>query len=38
VIGSDEEACYAKIRPKLKNRYEGFRVLQIEDLKKEVTT
>jgi hypothetical protein len=38
VIGSDEEACYAKIRPKLKNRYEGFRVLQIENLKKEVIT
>lgn len=36
VIGSDEETCLAIIRLKLKNRYEGFRVLETKNLSKEV--
>jgi len=35
VIGNDEESCLAQIRPKLKRKYEGIRVLKTENLVKQ---
>ena len=34
VIGNDEESCLAQIRPKLKRKYEGIRILSIDSVEK----
>jgi hypothetical protein len=32
VVGVDEEDCLNKIRPMLKNKYEGFRVIKQKEI------